>query len=196
MDIQMELGPIALKLETASFHQASWGAHLNLGQPLFLQAIVEMDFDARRLTVIHPDAFTPPTEKPLRVKSWKAVPTIQITLSGRSEEICLIVDTGFNGGIGVTPEMANKLDLKRHPGGGVRAAEDGYGNRVLAPELAPLQEVRVGDHIYRDVPIMGAIPNSVGRCGNLGMALLSRSRIVFDLKNQRMWLLPRAGTGE
>jgi GNAT superfamily N-acetyltransferase len=33
-------------------------------------------------------------------------------------------------------------------------------------------------------------------CGNLGMALLSRSRIVFDLKNQRMWLLPRAGTGE
>src|SRR5690606_41764057 len=108
------------------------------------------------------------------------------------ESLCAIIDTGFTGGVAVTDDDAKKLSLREHPAGGRVVYGGGDGETWVRPRLADLSEIHLGTLTFRNVPAAYA-RGGIGECGNLlGMEILSRHRVIFDLGNQRVWLLPRA----
>jgi predicted aspartyl protease len=192
-DVQMRIGPLSATALLAIVHDDEDPPFV-LGMNLFLQAVVEMDFEAGRLTLIRPDAFEPPPGQPLSVKLMHAVPTIALQVNGHEEQICAIVDTGFNAGLALMPKVLEKLALPPHPAGGTITARGAFGVRHEAPALAPLDNLQVGGLVYRAVPVGYAPPWAEDECNNLlGMDVLYRHRLVFDFPNRRFWLLPRAG---
>jgi hypothetical protein len=189
------LGPGSIEIYRVHVYDHPSDRLVSLGRQLFLQAVVEFDFDAGRLTLTNPDDFTPPAEEPVRVKSWKSLPTVQISINGTAPDICAAIDTGFNGGIALSDDLVRKLNLPKDPARGVFVAYDVFGKRHEAPSLAPLKQVQIGELHYRDIPVAGTTIVEED-CGNLvGMAVLRRHRVIFDLPNQRLWLLPRIQEG-
>ena len=59
-DLPLQLGGASLELRKVAIGQQSAETQFALGPELFLQAIVEMDFDAGRLTLVRPGTFQPP----------------------------------------------------------------------------------------------------------------------------------------
>lgn len=190
--VEIRIGPLSATALLAVIHDEEDPPFV-LGMNLFLQAAVEMDFEAGRLTLIHPDAFEPPPGKPLTVELMNAVPTIPLRVNG-SGGICAIVDTGFNSGVALMPAVLEKLTLPPHPAGGTVTGRGAFGSQHEGPALAPLDDLQVGGLVYRAVPVGYAPPWADKECNNLlGMDVLYRHRVVFDLRHKRFWLLPRAG---
>src|SRR5690606_16833841 len=118
-----------------------------------------------------------PTQAPLQVNLLMGVPTVQLKLNGHNSEVCAVVDTGYNSGLAVTPEVAKALSLPVDPSGRRLVARAAFGQQYEQPALAPLTEVRLGEFIYRDVQV-GHAPPEKEKCVNLvGMAVLSQHRI-------------------
>lgn len=193
-DIPIELGSASSKILIATVDDRDDSPPIILGANLFLQAVVEMDFDARRVTLINPQDFSHPEQEPILVKLMNAVPTIRLKLNDNESEVCTIVDTGFFSGLAVTPEIASKHSLPIDPAGRKLVIRGAFGARYEQEALAPLDRLQIGDRLYRHVPIVYA-PSLLANCPNLlGMAILSQSRLIFDLKNRHIWLLPPSGT--
>ncbi len=189
--VAIEYGPVSQELAGVLVVDIPGYEEFIAGQNLFSQAVVELDFDRGLVTLIRPGAFIPPADKPLSVQFPVSVPTVQIKVNGHDEPVCAIVDTGFYGGVILSPKTVGKLALASIPGSKVRGGGVG-GREYEAPALEPLKELRVGDRLYQDVPL-AVDPMSKGRCSALlGMKILSKHRIIFDLGNRRMWLLPRS----
>ncbi len=168
-------------------------AQFIIGQELFSQAIVDIDFDARRLTLIKSDAFVAPDSKPVAVKLIYSRPTVQIKVNGGKSEICAVIDTGFNSGIALTPTLVKELALPTIPGR-TTVVQGIDGKPRSVPVLAALNEVQINGQTIRGVPVVGSVPGDETRCANLvGMAILSGYRLIFDLERAHMWLLPRSG---
>jgi predicted aspartyl protease len=192
-DVEIRIGPVSATSLRAVVHDDAEPRFV-LGMNLFLQAVVEMDFEAGRLTLIHPDAFEQPPGEPISAKLKNAVPTIPLRVNGSEEPVCAIVDTGFNAGLALTPQVLVKLALPPHPAGGTIIARGAFGVQHESPALAPLDNLQVGGLVYRAVPVGHAPPWADEDCSNLlGMDVLYRHRLLFDLRNRRFWLLPRAG---
>lgn len=192
-NVELRIGQLSTTALLAAVHDDEEPAFV-LGMNLFLQAVVEMDFEAGRMTLFHPDKFEPPPGKPLPVKLLHAVPTIPLYVNGRDNELCAIVDTGFNGGLALMPGPLQKLALPPHPAGGTLKARGAFGAQMEGPALAPLDNLEVGGLVYRAVQVGYAPPWAEDECNNLlGMDVLYRHRLVFDFPNRRFWLLPRAG---
>ena len=193
-DVLVQLGAASIKLSTVFVGEASTNAGISFGQELFSQAVVEVDFDTGYVTLIRPDAFIPPDVAPMSVRLSRSRPAVQLEVNGNGRRFCAIVDTGFDGGVAVTPDMAAELSLPTVPGTSIGR---GFGGkRAEGPALAPLDEVRMGDLLYGNVPVMGQVPNTDKKeaCRNLlGMAVLARHHLIFDMANHRIWLLPRSG---
>src|SRR5262249_46937725 len=149
--------------------------------------------DTGRLTLIRPDAFEPPDAKPLKVKMLHAVPTIPLYVKGRENKLCAMVDTGSSP-LSLIPAVIEKLALPAHPSGRTVISEGASRVRGEKRALAAGDEGQVGGLMYREVPAGYAPPWAKDSCGNrLGMNVLYRHHLIFDLKNRRMWLLPRSG---
>jgi hypothetical protein len=72
-------------------------------------------------------------------------------------------------------------------------SEGALGERWERPELSALEEVKLEGLSFRNVNV--AHSNGAAKCANvIGMEVLSRHRLVFDLKNRRIWFLPRSGS--
>jgi hypothetical protein len=187
--VELEMAHVELALVLVS--ELPTDAQFIFGRELFSQAVVDMNFDAGQLTLTRPDAFTPPESDPLSLQSSQYGPTVQLTVNDREREICAFLDTGFNGGLAVKEKLVHELALPDIPGRTV-VARGIDGRRSEGPALAPLKELRIGDLRYRDVDVIGKVPNDKVRCGFLGMAIMSKHRLVFDLKENHVWFLPRS----
>jgi predicted aspartyl protease len=194
-NVQVRIGAVSTEIMTTPVDDGT-GPPFMLGMNLFLQAVVEMDFDTGRVTLIHPDVFEPPASKPLKVKLQYATPTMVLRVNGRENGVCVRVDTGYYSGLALTPEVIGKLNLPARASGGTVTIHGAFGFTQASPALAPVDNVQIGGLMYREVET-GYAPSRPGmtnRCGNLlGMNVLYRHRVIFDLKNRRFWLLPRAG---
>jgi hypothetical protein len=188
-DVYLEMGEGAIEISMALVGDGPGDSHLTLGQEVFSQAIVDMDFTNKRLSLIHPDTFAPPTSPPLSVNLRLSRPYVHIQL-GDQRTICAIIDTGFDSGLALSPKLVKELSLPTLPG--LKVVYRGFnGRREEAPALAPLPRLEFAGQAFQDVPVIGAVPRESDECGNLlGMAVLSRQRLVFDLGKKRMWLLP------
>jgi len=187
--VPVQLGAASLELDRVTIGEQTADTQFVIGPELLLQAVVDMDFDNGRLTIIRPDAWTPPTAAPLDVHLWWTKPTVQLRVNGREQPVCAVLDTGFNAGVALSGEVLDALALPRTA---ARTMLTGFGGvRWNAAVPAPLDEVRFGDEIIRNVPLTEK-SGAQWDCPNLiGMALLSRHHLVFDLPHHRVWLLPR-----
>jgi hypothetical protein len=193
-DVPIQLGSVSSEILISGVDDHNDSPPIILGSNLFLQAVVEMDFDAGRLTLINPKEFSRPEQEPVRVKLLNALPTIQLKLKGSEKEVCAVVDTGFFSGLAVTPEIVSEHSLPRDLAGRKLVMRGTFGARHEQEALAPLDQLQIGDRLYRQVPTAYS-PSLFENCPNLlGMAVLSQSRLIFDLKNRHIWLLPRSGT--
>jgi predicted aspartyl protease len=192
-DVQVGIGPVSTTALMTVVHDGNEPQFV-LGMTLFLQSVVEMDFDTGRLTLIRPDTFVPPPGEPLKVKLLHAAPTIPLYVNGSGNKICALVDTGFYSGLALQPGVLEKLALPTQPSGGTVVTYGAFGFQQENPALAPVDNVQIGGLLYREVHVGHAPPWSKDNCGNLlGMNVLYRHRLIFDLKNRRFWLLPRTG---
>jgi hypothetical protein len=189
--LPVQLGPGSIELHKVAIGHQTAETQFALGPELFLQAIVDMDFDAGRMRLIQPAAFKPPPGDPVPVQLTWAKPTVRLRVNGHAQEVCAILDTGFNSGVALSGEVLSALSLPQAAG---QTTLTGLGGaRWNVPALAPLEQVGFSNQLYRDVPVTEKKSDVEWPCPNLlGMAVLSRHRVIFDLKNQRVWLLPRA----
>jgi hypothetical protein len=188
-DLTVEYGAVSQKLQDIYVILVAGDHEFTAGQELFSQAVVEFDLDKGLVTLVRPGAFKPPTDKPVSVQFPRYWPTTQIKVNGH--DICAIVDTGFSGGVALSQKTMDALALPSIPGRELRAVGEG-GREQVIPEMAPLKELRVGERIYQDVSVVLSPVNGENRCtALLGMEILSKHRLIFDLGNRRMWLLPR-----
>jgi predicted aspartyl protease len=195
-DVPVTIGPASIVLMNALIGKEGDRTAFSMGQELFSQVVVDIDFDAGTLALIRPDSFQPPAEKPLAVDRSVSRPTVDIRVNGNKTVLCAILDTGFNGGLAVPPEVATKLALPTAPGTSVGVGFN--GRRSEAPNLARLSELSLGGRVYNDVPAMGHVPsnNSPDECRSLvGMAVLSRHHLIIDMGKKRIWMLPRVNRG-
>jgi hypothetical protein len=189
-DVALEIGSASMTLHTATVDDASAHASAAIGAELLLQATIELDFQAGVIRISRPDAFSPPSEAPIPIEFLGALPTVQLRLNGEERKICAVVDTGFNGELAVTSEVLKEFVLPNDPAGGVWKAIGAYGETIERPALTPLKELQVGQ-LHHEVVKLGHAPRS-GKCANLfGMGILYHYRVIFDLENRRLWLLPR-----
>lgn len=191
-DLPLRLGAGSIDLYKVAIGHQTAETQFALGPELFLQAIVDMDFDAGRMTLIHPATYTPPAADAVPVQLVSSKPTVQLTLNGHAQPVCAILDTGFNAGLALSGEVLSALALPQAAG---HTTVKAFGGRQWnVPALAALEEVGFSGQLYRDVPLTEKKSDVTWTCPNLlGMAVLSRHRVIFDLKNQRVWLLPRSG---
>jgi predicted aspartyl protease len=195
-DVPVAIGPASIVLMTALLGQDGDRTAFSMGQELFSQAVVDIDFDASTLTLIHPRAFQPPDSKPLEVDRSVSRPSVTMHVNGEETALCAILDTGFNGGVAMPPEVATRLALPNAPGTSI--GQGFNGRRSESPNLAPLAELSFGGRVFRDVPAMGSVPSqdTKGRCRSLvGMAVLSRHHLIIDMGKKRIWMLPRTSHG-
>jgi predicted aspartyl protease len=190
-DVPLQLGGASIELGKVAIGHQTAETEFALGPELFLQAVVEMDFDAGRLTLIRPGTFRSPAVAALPVQIVANKPTVQLHVNGRDEPVCAILDTGFNSGLALSGEVLAALALPR---GAAETSVTGPGGaQWSAPARAALEQVSFGNQRYRDVPLTEKKSDVAWSCPNLlGMAVLSRHRLVFDLRNRQVWLLPRS----
>jgi predicted aspartyl protease len=191
-DVPLQLGSGTIELHKVAIGPQTMETQFALGPELFLQAVVDMDFDAGRMTLLRPGAGTPSAADALPVQLVQGKPTVQLRVNGRQQQVCAILDTGFNSGVALTSEVLGELALPQLAG---HTMLTGFGGvRWQVPALAPLQQVEFGAQSYRDIPITEKKSGGEWDCPNLlGMAVLSHHRVIFDLQHRRVWLLPRSG---
>lgn len=190
-NVSVQLGPASLTLPLAPVSDGIGNAQLILGAELFSQAVVDIDYEARLVTLINPKAFSNPNEEPLPIDLHYGRPTADIQINGRKPAICALVDTGSPFGASFSAKLVQKLSLP-----GVPNQTSGYrrvdGKLRETPALAPLAEVKIGNRILKNVPALGLTPNDKPPCGSiLGMAALSRFHLIFHIGNRKIWLLQR-----
>lgn len=190
--LKVQLGAASIEVLTALVREGAGITQLSLGQEIFSKAIVEMDFEAGRFVLIHPNAFSAPAVPAVRVGRTYTRPDVHVQLPTAKRSICATIDTGFDSGLALPPKLVKELALPADPGGR-RVVYSGFSRqRVEAEALEPIKELTFGGQSIRDIPVVGVVPNEDGGCDALlGMAVLSRYRLVFDMRNDRMWLLPR-----
>jgi hypothetical protein len=191
-DLAVEYGAVSQKLERIAVIKPAAPRDFIAGQELFRQAVVEFDFDRRVVALIRPGAFTPPHDQPMAVQFSRSWPTIKIKVNSHDEPVCATVDTGYGGGVALAQKTVDELALPIIPGVKARLVTE-WGIVEDVPQMKELQELRVGDQLYRNVhlaisPVRGENPCTA----ILGVDILSRHKVIFDLGNRRMWLLPRS----
>lgn len=190
--LPIQLGQGYIEVPPALVGQGPGNAQLTLGQEIFAKAVVEMDFESRRLVLHHPKTFAEPTSKAVKVGRHYTRPNVEIALPASESTVCATIDTGFDGGLALPPKLVQELALPDDPTKPDVAYTGFRGRGAQAPALAPLSELAIGGQSLRDVPLIGVVPNENEKCSALlGMAILSRFRLVFDMRNDRIWLLPR-----
>jgi hypothetical protein len=190
-NVSVQLGPASLTLPLAPVSDGIGNTQLILGAELFSQAVVDINFEARRVTLINPEAFAHPNEVPLAIGLHYGRPTADIEINGRKAAICALIDTGSPFGVSFTAKQVQKLSLPNVPNqtSGYRRVD---GKLRETPALAPIDEMNIGGQVLENVPAIGLEPNDKTGCGSiLGMAALSRFHLVFHIGDRKIWLLQR-----
>jgi predicted aspartyl protease len=151
-----------------------------IGFSLFSNVFVALDFPGRRLVL---DAGWPKNLAPIRaeldVHEAHEVPFVTARLQGRNLD--LMIDTGSNRGLLVTPEMAEPLTWKAEPRPGPLVSVIGQTAREYVGRAGGELHVEQVTQIEPIVAISDGEPS-------LGVEFLQRFCVVFDQAHDKMWL--------
>jgi predicted aspartyl protease len=159
-----------------------------LGRDVFDQAIVQIDFEGRRITLLPRDAFQPPPGALLPLKRSGDLKSVSIKVAG--VEMPAILDLGNAGGLLIDKEFADHYGLLD----GRRASTTlGVGADGAHEETqTTVDRLELGGVTLIGVPTT-ATPNLSSKApANVGLQVLSRFRLTVDFAGDRLWLAPYA----
>jgi hypothetical protein len=167
---------------------------LVLGDEVFNETIVDIDFAGRRLAFRDPAHFTAPpgaVELPLSPGLFRAIP---VSLEGRAPA-AFIFDLGDAGTIDVFPAYAKAQNLLA----GRRLSQTiglGIAGGLTTSPIGALKDVRLAGVGLTNVPATFSEKRSPGTddtiAGRMGTEILSRFHLMIDYSHDRVFLAPNA----
>jgi predicted aspartyl protease len=158
-----------------------------VGGNVFRAYVIEIDFEAQRLSLHDRTAFQPPADArlvPLAAENQQmAVP---ISIEGQGE-IRALLDLGNNVPLIVSPGPARRLGLLKDRA--VSTALMGAQGPTTVAQITTVKTVALAGEQFDNVPVL--VPQrSVALDANLGLPILQRFRLYLDFGGHRMWLGP------
>lgn len=166
-----------------------------LGEDVFNQLIVDIDFDKAEIAFHDPATFTPPPGAiVVPVSEGEGIRSVAVSVEGH-EPIQVDFDLGNGGNFSVGPSFWQKHGLldgrpqSKTMGGAVGGAREEI--------VAVLKTLTFAGIDFENVPTTFTTPG-VGRNavdserqpGNIGLPVLSRFRLITDYPNDRLYLVP------
>lgn len=192
--IKFEFPGVVLDANTAAVVQLPQSASrvdAAIGLELFEQTIIDVDFDASQVRLMPLGAAAPP-EGAFRLSVTKdnRLPVVDLAIPGKGV-ICATIDTGYNRTLGLTDESVRRLGMPTREGESTSVAIDGV--RSSRPQLSNIESLAFGGRTFSNLPVQAI--GGTRRCGNvIGMQILSRFRLYFDLSKNTIWLAARRET--
>ncbi len=166
-----------------------------LGEDVFKQLIVDIDFDRAEIAFHEPAAFkAPPGAITVPVLEAEGVRSVPVQIEGH-EPIQVDFDLGNGSYFSIDPAFWEKhhlLDGRPHSkilGGAVGGARE--------ETVTVLNTVRFAGLDFKDVPTTFTTPakgraavDSERQPGNIGLSILARFRLITDYANDRLYLIP------
>ncbi len=167
-----------------------------MGEDIFRGAVVDIDFPGRRLALRDPASFHPPAGAIAVTLVHDGVDQlVPVSVEGGSPAT-FIMDTGFPLALRIAPHLAKAQNLLAgKPSAAISAG--GIGGSAPA-QIASLGRLSLGGVSFSNVPVMfsDAWPSATYTDrvqGLLGIALLSRFRVIVDWPDGRLYLIPAPG---
>jgi len=159
-----------------------------LGRDVFDQAVVDIDFEGRKLELIPRDAFRPPSAAPVPLKPSADLRSLPIEVAGTPMQA--ILDLGNSGGLLIDREFADHYRLLD---GRPLSNDLGVGAEGAREQaLAELDKVSVGGMRFDRVPTVATAGLSSRAPANVGIEILSRFHLTIDYAGDRIWMTPYA----
>jgi hypothetical protein len=186
-----------LVVSTIDLQSANGGAAVDgiLGFPFFASGLVQLDVAAGVMRFGPPGSFVPPGQR-VDLDVDREIPEAIVRLND-AIDTPFIIDSGNSGDV-----LLYRPFVDAHPGivpaGGARSVNYGVGGSD-ATYRTHLDSLRIGgvplEHLTVDVVLAssGAFADRVDG-GNLGLAVLRRFVVTFDLGNAAMYLRQTATT--
>lgn len=171
-----------------------------LGADFFKEYVVDIDYDARHVTLWEPEAFTPPPgTNRLTVYLSKDIPIVQTTLTFPNLprlHATALLDTGATTTATVTARYSAEQNLEqRLPRSPVVLLGAGVGG-VTKGQRARAESLDLGDTTLRDV-VCEVATSRGGVIGNgssydvlIGAGALKRYHVIFDYTHNGVYLQP------
>jgi predicted aspartyl protease len=201
-DIDLGVGALTLHgLSVAALDIASMKAKSGepwtaiLGDEVFNEAIVDLDFPHRRVAFHAPGNYQPPAGA-VRVALARDGEDRLVPVSLDGEPAALFVmDTGFNGNLRIAPSLASRQKLLE--GKASQAVTIGAIGGEAAGSIAYVGRVSLGGVSFDGVPALfsNTWPSAsyTDRVeGLLGLGLLSHFRVIVDWPHDQLFLIPAA----
>ena len=159
-----------------------------LGRDVFDQAVVDIDFEGRKLELIPRDAFRPPSGAPVPLKPSADLRSLPIEVAGTPMQA--ILDLGNSGGLLIDREFADHYRLLD---GRPLSNDLGVGAEGAREQaLTALDKVSVGGMSFDNVPTVATAGLSSRAPANVGIEILSRFHLTIDYAGDRIWMTPYA----
>lgn len=167
-----------------------------LGVEFFKRYVVEIDYEARQLTVHEPAGYVYAgrgESLPLNIKNNHPHVRAQLTLPGRAPlEGEFVIDAGASMPVVLLPSFIERNKLRDTLPATFTVYGRGVGGEIRLP-VGRAESVRIGGFTLTQ-PV-AAFPSagtfgSEGIAGNIGTAILRRFKVVFDYSRKRVHLEP------
>ena len=167
-----------------------------LGVEFFKRYVVEIDYEARQLTVHEPAGYVYAgrgESLPLNIKNNHPHVRAQLTLPGRAPlEGEFVIDAGASMPLILLPSFIERNRLRDTSPATFTVYGRGVGGEIQLP-VGRAESVRIGGFTLTQ-PV-AAFPSagtfgSEGIAGNIGTAILRRFKVVFDYSRKRVHLEP------
>jgi len=159
-----------------------------LGRDVFDQAVVDIDFQRRRIGLIPRASFVPPPGRPVSLRPSGDLRSLPIVVAGVPTEA--ILDLGNAGGLLLDRDFAEAHHLLADHRLSTELAVGADGPRESVQ--ACLDRVRLGGVSFDGVPTVAEVGLTTRAPANLGLQLLSRFRLTIDFAGDRIWMAPYA----
>lgn len=159
-----------------------------LGRDVFDQAVVDIDFERRRVELIPRAEFSPPTGAAVTLKPSGDLRSIPLVIGGAPTEA--ILDLGNAGGLLLDQGFVDGHGLLA---GRKLSTELGVGADGAREEIqTALDRVELGGVSFDAVPAVVAQGLSSRAPANVGLQVLSRFHLTIDFAGDRLWMAPYA----
>lgn len=163
-----------------------------LGREVFENAIVQIDFARRALSVMPREGFRPPRVAPLPLRASGGLRSFPIRIGDTETEA--VLDLGNSGALLLDRDFAEGHGLLagRRTSTQLSVGADGPRQSVIAT----LDKVQVGGVDFQAVGTVATAGLASRAPANVGLEILSRFRVTVDFAGDRLWLEPLPGAAE
>ncbi|HMI64997.1 MAG TPA: aspartyl protease family protein [Cyclobacteriaceae bacterium] len=173
--------------------------HGILGYELFSRFVVQIDYEARSLTLMLPKRFKSHRkyeELAITVQDTKPylVTTIKVNDSSRLEAK-LLIDTGASHGLLLDPRSDTAIQV---PTRNITSIIGRGLGGVIEGKIGRIKNIRLGKYVLDQVVVNFPDPNSysdtlkndraIPRHGSMGGEILSRFSVILDFPHEKMYL--------